>query len=303
MHGAHLTGLDLNLLVHLDALLAEAHVTRAAQRVGLTQSAMSRSLARLRDALGDPLLVRGGAGLVPTPRAQALTVPLRQHLGAIDALLGDAPAFAPSTARRAFTILMADYGALLLPPLLARLRAEAPGIDVFVLPSIERTGPDLERLEVDLAIGPRLPSSAAIVWRRLYHEDFVVIARRGHPALRRGLDQRTFLALGHVSISPSGRPGSPVDDLLARKGLARRVALRVPSFLVAPMVVASSDLIGLLPRSMADHAAKTLPLAIYKAPLPFGGVTMELSWHERQRHDPGHAWFRALVETEAKARA
>ena len=303
MIATHIHALDLNLLVHLDALLAEAHVTRAARRVGLTQSAMSRSLARLRDALGDPLLVRGASGLVPTPRAVALAAPLRQHLGALDALIGDAPAFDPATARRGFTILMADYGALLLPPLLARIRAEAPGVDVVVLPSVERTGEDLERGEVDLALGPRLPSGAAIVWRRLYHEDFVVIARKGHPKLRRGVDAATFLALGHVSISPSGRPGSPVDDALARRGHTRRIAVRVPSFLVAPMVVASSDLIGLLPRSMALHAARSLPLGLHDAPLPFGGVTLELAWHERHRHDPAHAWFRALVEETAKARA
>jgi len=299
---AHVASIDLNLLTHLDALLGERHVTRAAAREGLTQSAMSRSLAKLRAHLGDALLVRGAGGLVLTPRAEALRAPLRRALDDLDALLAPAAPFDPATAARSFTVGMADYGeALLLPPLLARLRATAPALQV----GTSRVAPDaraaLDEGQVDLLLAPRRSGGAATVWRKLFHEEFVCIARRGHPGVGARLTLPRFLALSHVAITPGNRPGTPADEVLARLGRRRRVAVRVPNFLMAPLLVATSDLIGLYPARLARRAAELLPLALHPPPFPLPGFDLHLAWHERHRRDAGHRWFREqLVELAAE---
>jgi DNA-binding transcriptional LysR family regulator len=296
MTDAHLAALDLNLLVHLDALLAERHVTRAARRVGLTQSAMSRSLAKLRGHLGDALLVRGAGGLVPTPRAEALRGPLRRALDDVRALLAARPVFDPASAERGFAVAMADYGeALLLPPLLARVRAAAPAVTVAALNTGRELGAALDDGHVDLAFGPQRGGGAQIVWRKLFHEDFVCLARRGHPGVGARLTLERFLALPHVAITPGNRPGTPVDEAFARQGRRRHVAVRVPTFLMAPLLVASSDLIGLYPARLARRAAELLPLALHAPPVALAGFDVFMAWHERHRHDPGHAWFRKQV--------
>ena len=298
MRAAHLSQLDLNLLVQLDALLTEAHVTRAAQRAGVTQSAMSRALSRLRELLGDPLLVRTGRGMVLTQRARALAAPLARALADLEAVVLDRPSFDPATSTRTFTLATADYNeAVLLPPLLARLRREAPGVDVAAINHGENPWATLEDDAIDAAIGPRRGKAPALVWKLLFRDDFVVLLRRGHPILRRrgALTLDRFLSLPQVSIAPGGRPGSAADDALARIGKRRRVALRVPNFLVAPLVVASSDLIGLFPARLARTQAAALALEVRPPPLELTGFDIHLAWHERFRHDAGHAWFRRVL--------
>lgn len=296
MTRVHVAALDLNLLRHLDALLDEHHVTRAAARAGLTQSAMSRSLAKLRAQLGDALLVRGAGGLVLTPRAEELRAPLHRALDDLGALLGPTPAFDPATAARSFTMAMADYGqAMLLPPLLARIRARAPGVEIVVISSDPDVSSSLDGGQVDLAFGPKRAGGAATVWRKLFHEEFVCIARRGHPGVGARLTLARFLALPHVSITPGNRPGTPTDEALARQGRRRHVAVRVPTFLMAPILVATSDLIGLYPARLASRAATMLPLTVHPPPFPLAGFDFHLAWHERHRHDPGHIWFRQQV--------
>ena len=295
MTATHLA-LDLNLLRHLEALLDERHVTRAAARVGLTQSTMSRSLGKLRAQLGDVLLVRGATGLVLTPRAEALRAPLRRALDDLGALLGRTPPFDPTTAARSFTVAMADYGqAMLLPALLARIRASAPRVDIAAVSSGSDVSGALDGGQVDLAFGPRRAGGAATIWRKLFHDEFVCIARRGHPGVGTRLTLARFLALPHVSITPGNRPGTPPDESLARQGLRRHVAVRVPTFLMAPILVATSDLIGLYPARLAQRAAIMLPLSVYPPPFPLGGFDFHMAWHGRQRDDPGHRWLRQQV--------
>jgi DNA-binding transcriptional LysR family regulator len=301
-HSAHLAGIDVNLLVHLDALVGELSVTRAARRVGLSQSAMSRSLAKLRVLLADPLLVRGAGGLGATPRARALTAPLADALRTLDQVVHAAPAFDPRTAARTFTLASSDYAdALLVPPLLERLGADAPGVDVAVVPSGREAVARVEGEEADLAVGPRRGGGAGIVWKRLYRETFASIVRVGHPAARRKLTIDEFVAIPQVMVAPGGRPGSLLDDALARIGRRRRVAVRVTSFLVAPLIVATSDLIATLPRRLAERAARLVPLRVLVPPVPLEPFDMLMAWHERNRHDPGHAWFRRVVSEVASA--
>lgn len=296
MNGVHLGGIDLNLLVAFDALLAERSVTRAARRIGLTQPAMSHALGRLRDLLDDPILVRSGSGMMATARAEALEEPIRRALREIDDALRTGPTFDPKTSTRTFTLAIGDYGELIvLPPLLARLAREAPGIDLRVLPIPEDYGRLVEDGTVDLVVNPiaaQLP--AGLVKQKLFDETFVCLVRKGHRAARK-LDLSTFVALPHALIAPRGRAGGFVDDALAQKGLTRRIALTVPHFLVAPLVVASSDLILTVPERVARTFVGMAPLQILEPPLPLRGFSTYQVWHERRRTDPAHAWLRSLI--------
>ncbi len=302
MHDVNLGALDLNLLRVLDALLGERHVTRAARRVGLSQPATSHALARLRAALGDPLLVRGhGGALVPTPRAAALQPRLRAALDAVAAALrGDAP-FDPATARATFRIATGDYAEMvILPGLMARLARDAPHVDLRVIPA-----PDdrvaLAAGEIDCVLAPRRAPSEAVggYERRLFDETFTCLVRRGHPAAAQRLTLARYEALPHLLVAPRGTPGSFVDDALAALGRRRRVALTVPHFLVAPHVVAATDLIVTLASRIADVVAGPLDLVALPPPLELPGFTMSLWWHERNHHDPAQRWLRDAIATVA----
>jgi len=144
---------------------------------------------------------------------------------------------------------------------------------------------------------PRRSSSRAIVWKGLFRERFVCLVRKGHPAADESLTIRRFAALAHVVVEPERRPGNPIDEALAKQGLERRIALRVPGFLAPPFVVAASDLVYTASERLALRFAEILPLAILPLPLPFSGYRMDMAWHEREKHDAGHAWFRNLVAT------
>ncbi|WP_223633488.1 LysR family transcriptional regulator [Corallococcus sp. EGB] len=294
-----LSGINLNLLVALDALLKETHVTRAAARVGLTQSAMSHALAQLRELLGDALLIRGRGGMVLTPRAQQLAAPLKRGLAELRRALRDEPPFEPATATRRFALATRDFfGSVLLPGALELLGREAPGVDLSVLHVDSNTFPShLETGEVDLAIivAP-VPSGPGLRQQKLLTEDFVCVVREGHPTVRRTLDLDTYLKLTHVLISPKGDGVGAVDLALARRGLPpRRIAVRVPYFLIAPLVVSRSDHILTAPRRLIAAFSNAYPLKVFPPPLPLPSFDILQVWHERFDGDPAHQWLRGLV--------
>lgn len=308
MRGIHdeLAGLDLNLVLALDALLAERHVTRAAERLGVSQSAASHALARLRDVLGDPLLVRGPRGAMqPTPRALALAPMLSRALTDVAAALRRPEPFAPSTARRTFHLGAGDYAELvLLPRLVARLATAAPGIDLFI-----RTVPDdiptaIARGELDAVIAPARPRDVAgpgIYQRLLFEEQFVCAVRAGHPATQRKLTLDRYCSLDHLLIAPRGTYGGFVDDALAALRKRRRVALAVPHFLIVPHVVAGTDLIVTLASRIAAAFADSHRLATLRPPAELGldGFLMHLIWHERAHADDAQRWLRDQIATVA----
>lgn len=297
----HLYSMDLNLLLALDALLEERSVTRAAGRLGLSQPAASRALGRLRAALGDELLVRAGRALVPTPRAVAMRPELRGALERLGAAVGGAPAFDPAVARRTFHLATADYGmAVLLPPLLARLTAEAPHVDLLIHPQSGDQEAALAEGRLDLLVVPRRGAARGLVWTRLIADDFVCLVRSGHPAVGRTLSLARYVELGHVFVAPAQQPTSVVDEELARRGLSRRIAVRLPSFLAAGQVVARTGLVATLARRVAELAIGQLPVRIVPVPLELPRLTVSAAWHERVRRDPGHAWFRRLVAESAR---
>lgn len=294
MRETHLGAVDLNLLVVLQILLEERSVTRTAVRLGRTQSAVSRSLGRLRDLFADPLLVRDGGRLAPTPRAEALTGPLRRVLVDVEDQLLAADSFDPGRARRTFVLSSADYAdALVLPGLAERVWRQAPGVQLVHRGGAQSPSDAID--DFDLALGPLGPAPTSRVRSRLLLVDpFVCLLRRDHPNAG-NLDLDAYAALGHVLVAPRGMPGGIVDSALAARGLSRRVVVQVQNFSVAPMVVAGSDLVTTLPRTVAVRAAETLPLVVVDPPLPLPETRIHAVWHERWHHDPGHRWLREQV--------
>lgn len=301
MHDANVLGFDLNLLVAFDALASELHVTRAAKRIGLSQPAMSHALRRLRVALDDELFVRTPHGLLPTPRADTLAAVVRRSLVAVGAALAPPCAFDPMTLRRTFVVSAPDYTEIvLLPALLERLRREAPLVILRVRPASARPDVDLDDLSLDLAFRPLGSSSPRFVTQKLFSDDFVTVARRDHPTVKRRLTLQQFVTLDHIQISVRGAPGGPVEDALAKLGRRRRIALYVPHFLSAPMIVSTSDLILTLVRRIADRMAPLLNLRVFPTPVPLPRFSVHQLWHEHRHADPAHVWFRGVVADVAR---
>jgi DNA-binding transcriptional LysR family regulator len=294
LHDGTLSAVDMNLLVVLRALLAERHVTRAAARVGLSQSATSHALARLRDLYGDPLLVRSGRELELTPRAQRLLPTLERGLSDLKAALAGEPGFEPATARRAFTLGLVDYlQTILLGPLLRTLEREAPNIDLTLVnvPNLEEEAM-AGSLDLAVTLSSKQPT---LVTQELFDDGFVCLLRRGHPAAGPKLSMQTYLTLRHVVVAPSGTSGSLVDTELERRGLSRRVALRISNFLVAPLVVRDTDFISTMPTRLALRLAAPYGLRVMPAPLELRRFGMAMMWHPRLEHDPAQVWLRGLV--------
>ncbi|HVZ71079.1 MAG TPA: LysR family transcriptional regulator [Polyangia bacterium] len=301
-HDVKLAAVDLNLLVALKALLNERHVTRAARQLGLSQSATSHALSRLRDLYGDPLLVRSGRVLELTPRAVALLPQLERGLGELQASLSGQEGFEPRRARLPFRVGAADFPqALLSGPLLSLLHAEAPGV-ALQLTSYPDLREQLEAGAIDVAITVKTRALKMFVEQPLFSDGFVCLLRKGHPALRQGrFNLQRYLALEHLLVAPGGTAGNFVDTELSRRGLTRRVALQISSFLVAPQLVAESDLITTGPELLLRRVSATHPVVLLKAPLRLPRFELVLVWHARRDHDPAHVWMRDVVVRAARA--
>lgn len=289
--------LDLNLLRALDALLDERSVTRAAERLNLTQPAMSGMLTRLRDSFDDPLFVRTRRGIIPTRRALELVAPLKQVLGEIESLLQPA-SFDPASATLTFTIAATDYAqrAVVLP-FLSALRQQAPLIRVALLSLDENQLPgQLERGEVDLALLTPESTPPDLHARRLFDEHYIGVMRADHPAasqLPLSLDH--FCQLNHALVSYSGRGFEGITDRqLAQLGLSRQVLLSTQSFLMLPEIVRSTDLVALLPARLVTGMTDLL---CFEPPLPVPGFTKVAAWHERAHSDVAQRWLRQLLFT------
>jgi DNA-binding transcriptional LysR family regulator len=296
VHEPKLAAIDLNLLVALRALLGERHVTRAARQLGLSQSATSHALSRLRELYGDPLLVRAGRGLELTPRAVALLPQLERGLRELEESLRGQQRFEPTRARFSLRVGAADYPqAILGGRLLALLRAEAPGVNLQLT-----SYPDLlEQLEagsIDVAVTAKGKLPRVFAERPLFSDGFICMLRKGHPALRhKRLSLQQYLGLEHLVVAPGGTSGSFVDTELSRRGLTRRVALQVSSFLVAPQLVVESDLISTGPELMLRRLSAHYPIVLRKAPLPLARFDLCLVWHSRREHEQEHVWMRDAV--------
>lgn len=292
-----LRAVDLNLLVVLDALLRESSVTRAAERVGLTQSAASHALARLRALLDDPLLVRTPDGMTPTARARLLAEPVRQALEKLEQALAPPQPFDPRLSHQRFSLYLDEAGQVgLLPRLAERLKREAPGVDLRVHPATAQSPVEaLVRGDVDLALAvspaPRRGLHAEVV----FTTPFVTIVRAGHPDVARRLTLARFARLGHIVLDGPGGVDPEIDRALAERSRERRAALTVPSLLPIPWLVARSDLIATVPALLLGLDRERPTLSRYNPPIPLAPVTGSLVWHERTHHDAAHSWLRQSV--------
>jgi DNA-binding transcriptional LysR family regulator len=291
----NLASLDLNLLLALDALLLEVSVSRAAMRVGLSQPAMSHALQRLREMLGDPLLVRVGLRMELTPRAQALRGPLAQTLDQVRGLFIPDDFDALRSERR-FRLMMPDLaGELLVPPLMAKVAELAPNVRLDIVPW---RGPAIFHAEfartIDLVIS--IGNAFKGFHRQLLYTDRDALAvRRGHPVGAK-LDRRdAFLKARHIAIVIRGQNADLIDDLLRPKGIERRIALTVPGYIEALHIVAQTDLVAFVPGRLIAALAKPLSLMTVKPPLDPGIDEQFMFYPTRAQFDPGSVWLRKLV--------
>ncbi len=291
----NLAAIDLNLLVAFEALMAERHVTRAGQRIGLAQPSMSSALTRLRALFDDELFLRTAQGMQPTPKALALAAPVAEALARIR-LMFDPAAFDPARERRRFSIAVTDYGDLVVvPALVAALRREAPGIDLAVRPMVD-TGLSLaavERGEIELAIGGHLPDRRRTVRRRLFAERFVCVRDAGRKA--EPLDKAHFLKLPHALFSARGGDEMPavIDAMLGARGAARRVAVTLPHVVAVPFVVAGTDLVATMAERIARRFARAAGIAVLPLPYPVPAFDIDLV-HARDPA-PATAWLADLA--------
>jgi DNA-binding transcriptional LysR family regulator len=297
----NLARIDLNLLVHFDALLTERSVTRAAARVGIGQSAMSHNLARLRELFGDELLTRGPEGLRLTPRAAALIEPVRATLTHIQALLSRDQAFDPATAARTFRFGLPDsMEVLIMPALLARLREVAPGVQLRLSNfDFSRLLDELDSDELDLAIGyDAFPQGQAHHKRRLlFTETYLCIFNTATTGVAAPISIVDYVRLPHIltSLRPGHRVRGVVDEALEKLGLERTVALTTPRFLTVPSLVVRAPVIATMHARLARLFAAELDLSISPPPVELPEVAVSLLWHASYDRDPAHQWLRQLI--------
>ena len=298
VESTRLSGLNLNALVALDALLSERNVTRAARRIGITQPAMSQSLARLRALFDDPLLIRKGRSMVLTPRAEAMLLPLSDALLSVERALQLGMGFDAATSIRIFRIALTDLGVtMVLPSVLRVVRKEAPGIRVQVEPlSGGGLSEKLSSGEIDLVIAVYLGSAGGLRRETLLDEDYVCLVRRGHPLARRKRaridDYETY---GHVAYTPVGFVPRPMSQAVPGVASAAGIRVSVPYLLALPDVVRRTDLVATVPRGLLSAPIDFEGVATIEAPAELPRVEHAQWWHPRFDLDPAHQWLRQQV--------
>ncbi len=298
---ANLRTFDLNLLVAFEVMLRELNVTRAAEQMFVTQSAMSHSLQRLRQQLDDPLLVKTPTGMKPTERALALIGPVRTLLAEMELLIQPPMEFEPTVSQRRFVMAATDYMELLLLPELSTLIGQmAPGVDIHV----KRTEPtfpvaQLENGDLDMVLGFEsvLNPPADLISTPLFSDQMACVVRKDHPLIRDipTLDQ--YLSTPHMLISRTGSHVGLIDQKLNEMGLERRIKLIVPHFLSAPMIVAETDMVLSLPYRIAVQFKKVAALCIFPVPLDLPSYDLVMIWHLLRDKDPAHRWLRDKITT------
>lgn len=295
---------DLNLLVNLDALLQEGSVTGAARRVGLSTPAMSHALARIRERLGDPVLVRSGRGMLLTPRAEALKP--RVHAVVREARLTLEPE-GPVVARelsRTFVVHATDYVLTVLGLAVDRiLREEAPLLCLRFVPNTPDDAAQLRDGGSDLAVGIYGELPQEMRSRQLLTDRFVCAVRKGHPLAARRLSLEQFVRLSHVQVAPRGKPGGYIDDVLRERGLYRRVVRAVPYFVTALQLAMETDYVVTISERIAARLAPGFGLKLLEAPLKLRPYALSLVWHPRFDGDAGHRFLREVFARAARETA
>jgi DNA-binding transcriptional LysR family regulator len=295
---------DLNLLIALDALLAERSVTRAAKRLHMTQSAMSGVLKRLRDDFGDPLLVPLGRGMQLTPRAESLVQPVREILLRVDAALGLHPQFDPATSGRRFVIVASDYVThVLLGDALARIAPKAPGLSFDVRPVVG-SARQLEQGGVDFIVTPAHLAFAGHPQERLYEDTYQVIACEGNRELRRGITAEQYRSAGHVVYQGDEGANPWFDQWYANQhGNTRRIEVVTHGFALMPRFVIGTNRVATVQTRLAREFARAMPIRLLKPPIETPRLTEVLQWHRYRDDDPGVQWVKEEIVAAARAMA
>lgn len=286
--------IDLNLIEALDALLAENSVTKAAARLHTSAPAMSRALARLRRTFDDPLLVRAGRDLVPTPRALELRGEVHAIASRARALFAPSTTADPRTAVRVFDLQVTDMlSTTFIPSLIDDLREQAPGISLRLRPETLEDVPALREGLVDLEIGNIRTGDSEIHSEALVTETLIGAVRRGHPlAKAKTVTPQRFADADHIVVSRRGRAEGPIDEQLAELGLSRRVAAVVPTFASALFIASETDVVCVAPARLARRMLETLGLRTFPIPVALPSVTAGMAWHPRNHHDRTHQLLR-----------
>lgn len=288
--------IDLNLLVVFDAVMAELNVTRAADKLSMTQPAVSKALNRLRRAFNDDLFIKIPSGVKPTPKAIEIWTPVRNGLADIRQVTQPS-VFEPATSSTTFTIALNDYIASLFSvPLVQQLSKEAPHINLRFIPSTNIDAPDLlEQSEIDLAIGALSASKPRLQTQTLFTDHYVCGMRKRHPLAKRKLTLDQFVRADHLLITLTGEPTGFVDRILREQGLQRRIALTVNQFALAPAILADSNLIAAINYRSVKHSPFAKSLHLVELPLDHDPIHVRMMWHDRKQRDAAHGWLRLLI--------
>lgn len=295
---------DFGLLVSLDALLQEGSVTGAARRVGLSTPAMSHALARIRERLGDPILVRSGRGMLLTPRAEALKPKVHGVVNDARQTLEPERPFVVSELSRTFVVHATDYVLMILGGAVDRiLREEAPKVCLRFVPNTPDDPALLRDQGSDLAVGIYGELPQEMRNRRLLTDRFVCVVRRGHPAARKRFMLEQFVSLPHIQVAPRGKPGGYIDDVLAERGLTRTVARAVPYFVTALQLASETDYVLTISERIARRFAGPLALELLEVPVKLRPYALSLVWHPRVENDAGHRFLRDVFLRASKEAA
>lgn len=292
-----LANIDVNLLVVFDLLYREGSTQRAAERLGVTQPAVSHALKRLRKLLGDELFERTSRGLSPTPRADRLHPGIADALARLHETLNLGDDFEPATSERTFQLAMTDIGEIVfLPRLLEHLAREAPGIRLSTVRSHqENLKREMEEGRIDLAIGLIPQLGAGFYQQRLFVQRYVCLMRRDHPLAGGSFEMDDFSAATHAVVVAKGTGHGIVEEQLARAGIERPVRLQLPHFAAVPYIISESDLVVTVTDKFAEATRERFGLAVQEPPLPFPEIPINLFWHRRYHRDAGNRWLRGLL--------
>lgn len=292
-------GLDLNLLVALDALFAERSVSRAGERLHLSQSATSGALARLRDAFHDPLLVQVGRKMMLTPLAERLVEPVREFLLQAETIVNGSPAFDPTTSTRKFRVQMSDYvQTVVMTEALPRLQSLAPGISLELVWNIEGNSESLERGEIDLAVTPTSYLSTGHPSEPLFEDDFICLLWSENSRVKRDLSLEAYLSLGHVVVRFGKLQQLPSFDqwFVERFGQQRRIEVITTAFNLVPQLLIGTSRIATLQHRLATFYKRYLPLRLIPPPIEIPRLEESMQWHKSRDRDPGTIWLRSVLK-------
>lgn len=292
----NLRTIDLNLLVIFEALYATRNTSRAAERLGMSQPAVSNALSRLRDLIGDPLFVRQARGLKPTLKAQEIVGPVRDALSVIGRQFASAETIDLASYKRLFRIIIIDVlEPIMMPSIVRTITSQAPGITIECVQGTARFAEDIKEGVIDLACFSFPVDTTDIVVKAVLPIDLVVVSRRDHPAIKKPLDMETFGRLPQIAAGRELRGLTGVDKAMVAKGLARHTPYMVAKIWSMPPMIERTDLIGMLPRRFAEEVAENFDLDIHELPIEMPEQHIYMLWHVNSEHDPGHKWLRETM--------